>query len=102
RSRGFADFTVQNIDVQLTQERDGYLVTYNIQEGQRFTFGNVSVTTTLPEVDPAVFRQVLNLRAGQSYSPVLIEQDIARIERLATRMGLNFVRVEPRITRNDR
>src|SRR5690606_1957960 len=52
--------------------------------------------------DPAVFRQVLNLRRGQTYSPVSIEQDIARIERLATRMGLNFVRVEPRITRNDR
>lgn len=102
RSRGFADFTVQNIDVQLTQERDGYLITYNIQEGQRFTFGNVSVTSDLPEVDAAAFRQVLNLRTGQSYSPVLIEQDIARIERLATRMGLNFVRVEPRITRNDR
>src|SRR5699024_1309329 len=60
RSRGFADFTVQNIDVQLTQERDGYLITYNIQEGQRFTFGDVSVTSSLPEADPAVFRQVLN------------------------------------------
>ncbi|MBW7922471.1 MAG: outer membrane protein assembly factor BamA [Rubellimicrobium sp.] len=102
RSRGFADFTVQNIDVELTQDRGGYLVTYNIQEGQRFTFGNVGVTSDLPEVDAAAFRQVVHLRSGERYSPVKIEQDIARIERLATRLGLNFVRVEPRITRNDR
>ncbi|MCC7319751.1 MAG: outer membrane protein assembly factor BamA [Rubellimicrobium sp.] len=102
RSRGYADFSVQNVDVELTQARDAWLVTYNIQEGQRFTFGNVSVTSELPEADAETFRQVLHLRSGQVYSPVLIEQDIARIERLATRMGVNFLRVEPRITRNDR
>ena len=101
-SRGFADFTVQNVDVALTRDRSAYLITYNVQEGQRFTFGNISVTSAIPEADAAEFQAALRLQAGVTYSPSLIEADIARLERLALRKGLNFVTIEPRITRNDR
>ena len=101
-SRGYADVVVQNVDVGLTRERDAYLVTWNIQEGQRFTFGNVTVTSSLPEADAAAFRAALRLRPGVVYSPVQIENDIARLERLALRLGIDFLRIEPIITRNDR
>jgi len=37
-----------------------------------------------------------------TYSPALVEQEIARMERLALNQGVDFLRVEPRITRNDR
>jgi len=102
RSRGYVDFQVQNVDVSLTRERDAYLVTYNIQEGQRFRFGNVSVMSEIEEADSLDFEAALRLRSGAYYSPVAIENDIARIERLAIQQGINFMRVEPRITRNDR
>ncbi len=102
QSRGYVDFQVQNVDVSLTRERDAYLITFNVQEGQKFDFGAISVTSDLAEADPAAFEEALRLRTGVTYSPELIERDIARLERLAIRQGLNFVRVEPRITRNDR
>ena len=101
-SRGYADFAVQNVDVALTQDRSAYLITFNVQEGQRFTFGNISVTSAIPEADAAEFQAALRLHTGVVYSPSLIEEDIARLERLALRKGLNFVSIEPRITRNDR
>ena len=102
QSRGYADFQVQNVDVALTRERDAYLITYNVQEGQRFRFGQITTSSEIPEADAAVFREALRLRPGVVYSPALIESDIARLERLALRLGLNFVRIDPRITRNDR
>lgn len=102
QSRGYVDFQVQNVDVSLTRERDAYLITFNVQEGQKFEFGNISVTSEIAGADPEFFQRVLRLRTGVTYSPALIEQDIARIESAALREGLNFVRVEPRITRNDR
>ncbi len=72
------------------------------QEGQQFRFGQVSVSSDLPEVDVPVFQNAVALRSGRVYSPAQVDKDIARLERLAIREGLNFVRVEPRITRNDR
>ena len=101
-SRGYADFVVQNVDVALTRDRSAYLITFNVQEGQRFTFGTVTVTSEIPEADAAVFQAALRLATGDTYSPQSIETDIARLERLALRLGLNFVSVEPRITRDDR
>ena len=102
QSRGYADFTVQNVDVALTRERDAYLVTFNVQEGQQFKFGEITVSSEIPEADAAVFRDALKTRSGATYSPVSVENDISRLEVLATRAGINFLQVEPRITRDDR
>ncbi|MBB5721914.1 outer membrane protein insertion porin family [Loktanella ponticola] len=102
QSRGYADFQVQNVDVALTRERDAYLMTFNVQEGQQFKFGNISVSSAIPEADAEVFRAALKTRPGAVYTPVSLESDISRLELLATRMGINFLQVEPRITRDDR
>ena len=102
QSRGFIDFQVQNVDVALTRERDAYLVTFNVQEGQKFSFGNVTVSSEIPEADAAVFRKAVTVKPGVVYSPTVVDTDIARLERLAIQLGINFVQVDPRITRNDR
>ncbi len=101
-SRGFVDFQVQNVDAALTRERDAFLLTFNVQEGQRFNFGEITVSTDLPGVDAAMFQQVVRTRPGAVYSPVTLETDIQRIERLAIQLGLSFIRADPQITRNDR
>lgn len=101
QSRGYVDFQVQNVDVALTRERDAYLVTFNVQEGQQFTFGNITVTSEIPEADAAVFRNEMRLKPGVVYSPALVDNEIARLERLALRMGINFLQVDPRVTRDN-
>ncbi|OUD08242.1 outer membrane protein assembly factor BamA [Marivivens niveibacter] len=102
QSRGFPDFIVQDVAVQLTSERDAFVVTYNVEEGQRYSIGGVSVTSELNDVvDLAAFNDVIRTRNGDTYSPVSIENDISRLEDLATRLGMQFVQVEPRIVRNE-
>lgn len=101
-SRGYPDFVIQNVDVALTRERDAYLITYNLREGQKFNFGSVTVSSEIAGLDAAPYGDVIRVRSGATYSPVPIETDITRIERLALRQGQNFVRVETRINRNPR
>lgn len=102
QSRGYADFRVQNVDVALTRERDAYLVTFNVQEGQQFRFGNITVRSEIPEADAARFRAAVRTQTGSVYTPVSLESDIERLEILAIQNGINFLQVEPRITRDDR
>ncbi len=101
-SRGYADFQIQNVNVALTRERDAYLITFNLLEGQQFRFGSVGVTSTLPEANAPDYQAVIRTRSGSLYSPTDIENDISRIERLALLNGVNFLTVEPVITRDDR
>ncbi len=100
QSRGYADVRVDSVNAGLTRERDAYLVTFNVTEGQRYDFGQVTVSSAVPEADPAEFQQVIRAGRGQTYSPTAIENDIARIEALALRRGINFLAVDPRITRD--
>jgi outer membrane protein insertion porin family len=100
-SRGFADFTVQSVDVALTRERDAFVITFNIIEGQRYRIGNVTLTSAIPEVDVARYRDAVGLAGGTVYSPVAIDNEITRLEELGYTEGVPFLRVEPRITRDE-
>ena len=101
-SRGYVDMRVNSVNAQLTQERDGYFVGFNVQEGQQFKFGQVSVTSEMPNVDGDAYSSLIKVKPGVVYSPTLVEADIARLETQAIRDGVDFLRVEPRVTRNDR
>jgi outer membrane protein insertion porin family len=101
-SRGYVDFRITGVNAELSQERDAYFVTVNVEEGQQFKVGNVRVTSDLSDVDTDFFQDKIRLNSGKTYSPLLVEYEIARLEKLAIQQGLNFVRVEPRIERNDR
>jgi outer membrane protein insertion porin family len=101
-SRGYIDFRTNAVNAELTQERDGHFIAFNIQEGRQFKFGVVTTTSELDTVDGDEYQAVTKIRQGVVYSPTLVELEIARMERLAMRQGVDFFRVEPRITRNDR
>ena len=101
-SRGYVDMRVNSVNAELTQERDGYFLGFNIQEGQQFQFGTVSVTSEINSVDGDEYAKIVKVRPGVVYSPTLVEAEIARLERQAIRDGVDFMRVEPRVTRNDR
>ena len=100
RSRGFADFKVQAVAPEIARERDAFYITYQIQEGPRYRFGNVGVTSEIPNVDAKAFEAQLRVRPGSYYNPQAVDTTIARMENLATSQGLDFVAVEPRVTRN--
>ena len=101
-SRGYVDFEILSVNSELTRERDAFLITFNIREGQSFEFGEVRAVSLLDDVDDAPFQDAIRVRPGVTYTPTLVENTIARMERRALELGLNFIRVTPRVTRNDR
>lgn len=102
QSRGYVDFRVTSTNAEFARERDAYFVTFNVQEGQQFRFGEVTTISEIDGVDADEFQAILKARPGIVYSPTIVENSIARMERLAVKKGIDFLRVEPRITRNDR
>ena len=101
-SRGYADVQVLDASSDIARERDAYFVTFTIREGQSFDIGQVSTVSEIEGVDAAEFEAVQRIRTGETWSPALIDNNVTRMENLALRKGLNFVRVEPRIIRNER
>jgi outer membrane protein insertion porin family len=101
-SRGYADFRVLSSTPELSPSRDAFFVTFQIEEGQQFRFGQVAVSSDLPEIDLAAYRAELRVRPGDIFSPQTLERQIQRLELLALRQGLSFVRATPVFERNPR
>ncbi|MGB4827568.1 MAG: outer membrane protein assembly factor BamA [Paracoccaceae bacterium] len=102
RSRGYIDFQVLDASAETSRERDASFVTFTIREGLPYTIGQITTVSEVEGIDAAEFIAAQKIRTGQTYNPALIDNNIARMENLALKKGLNFVQVEPRITRDDR
>jgi outer membrane protein insertion porin family len=100
-SRGYIDFQIQSVTSELSKTRDSFFLTFRVQEGQQFSFGKLTSRSDLEDVDTADFEEALKIEPGDIYSPALVENTIVRMERRALELGLDFVRVEPRVTRNN-
>ncbi len=101
-ARGYVDFEILSVASEFSRERNAFFLTVTVKEGQKFSFGQITASSDLPEVDEAAFLAMSKIRPGTTYSPLWVENTIARMENLAVRQGLNFIRVDPQITRNDR
>jgi len=102
RSRGYIDFQVTDATAEVSRERDATFVTFTIVEGLPYKIGKINTVSEIEGLDAAEFEAVQKIRSGQTFNPAVIDNNIARMENLALKKGLNFVRVEPRITRDDR
>lgn len=100
-SRGFLDFQITDATAEIARERDSFFVTFTLREGLQYRVGKVSVVSEYPGVDMAEFEDLIRIRANTVYSPTLIENAVARMESRAARMGYDFLRVDPRFTRDD-
>ena len=100
-SRGFIDFQILSVNAELNQTRDAFFITFQVREGQQFAFGDVSIISDVPDVTTDDFNRALTTQAGDTYSPVAIDNTIERMERQALDLELNFIRIEPKIERDE-
>jgi len=101
-SRGFVNFEILSSTAEFSRERDAFFVMFTIREGQQFRYGEITTTSELSEIDVEEFQSEILIRPGKVYSPLGVDNTITRLERLATQKDLDFIMIEPRVTRNDR
>jgi outer membrane protein insertion porin family len=100
RNRGFFDFRVVASVAELATDKNGFAVTYTIDEGPKYKFGKVTVETELKKLDGNLLAQILPIRAGQLYEDERIEQATDALTFAAGAAGFAFVDVRPRYVPN--
>ncbi|MGZ3273920.1 MAG: outer membrane protein assembly factor BamA [Caulobacteraceae bacterium] len=100
RNRGYYDFHVLSAVAELVPEKNGFNVTYVLEEGGKYKFGKVTVETDLKRLNPAQLQRLLPIREGQQYQEDLIERSTDAMTFAAGAAGFAFVDVRPRYTAN--
>jgi len=97
-NRGYADFRVISSNAQLVDNK--YTITFTVDEGQRYTFGDVSIESSVPGIDINALQSALATRSGAVYSASDVEKSIIDLTEKVAGFGYAFARVTPRGNRD--
>ncbi|PBB21686.1 outer membrane protein assembly factor BamA [Mesorhizobium sp. WSM4313] len=99
-NHGYADFQVVSAVGELDDATNKYTVTITVQEGDRYTFGDVSVESTIPEVDSKSLESAVETHKGDVYNAKDVEDSIVALTEKVAGSGYAFAQVTPRGDRN--
>ena len=99
-SEGYADFRLVSAVAELAPARDGFLITFTLDEGQRYKFGTVDVSNELPAINTDFLKSLLKTKTGDWYNADLVESSISSITDGLGNLGYAFVDVQPQVRRN--
>jgi outer membrane protein insertion porin family len=99
-SRGYADFRVVSAVAELTPDREGFFITFTVEEGERYKFGKIGVETELRDLNPEALRDRLTTATGDWYNAEEVENSITNLTNAVGDLQYAFVDIQPRIVRN--
>ena len=86
-TEGYADFRVISAVAELTPDRRDFIITYVVEEGERYKFGDVNVESEIRDVPADSVRPLLPMRTGDWYNAKQIEDTVDRITETAGLLG---------------
>jgi outer membrane protein insertion porin family len=100
RNRGYFDFRAISSVAELAPDKNGFVVTYTLDEGPEYHFGKVSVETELQKLDKNVLQALVPIHQGELYEDQRVEQATDALTFAAGAAGFAFVDVRPRTVRH--
>ncbi|MEO0881759.1 MAG: outer membrane protein assembly factor BamA [Pseudomonadota bacterium] len=100
QNRGYYDFRVTSAVAELTPDQKDWYITFTIDEGRQYDFGEIKVQTSLDKLDGEQLVRTVPIQEGELYEGDLIEQSIDNLTAAAGISGYAFVDVIPRIEPN--
>ena len=100
QNKGYYDFRVISAVADLTPDREDFYVTYTIDEGELYTFGEVKVETALDKLNAEALTRAVPFKDGDLFRGDAIEDTIDTLTYAAGIAGYAFVDVTPRLERD--
>lgn len=67
-SEGYADFRVVSSVAELTPDREGFVITVTMEEGEKYKYGKIDVVSQLKDLDPESLRSMVAAVEGRDYN----------------------------------
>jgi outer membrane protein insertion porin family len=93
---GYADFQIVNSNARFDEAAGGWVVDIQIDEGQQYQVGNVSVDSSLRDVDTEALRRYVATSTGDTYNAEAVEKTLVALTTEVARRGHAFAQVRPR------
>jgi outer membrane protein insertion porin family len=98
-ANGYVDFQVISSVAELTPSRDGFIITFTVEEGDRYDIGSVKVVSNLPNVDGKLLQEEVTIEIGDHYSIDRVDETVDVLTDTIGNSGVAFYDVVPKVTR---
>lgn len=95
---GYADVQVTAANAELDRDGSGFFLTYSIEEGEQYDFGDINVESTVAAIDASRFKGELLTESGNTYNASQIEKSVEKLTTAISQQGFAFARVRPQAT----
>ena len=99
-SEGYADFRVVSAVAELTPQRDGFLITFTIEEGERYKFGKIDVISAIKDVPATQLKPLVTVHQGDWYNADQVDKTISALTDALGNRGYAFIEIDPRVKRD--
>jgi outer membrane protein insertion porin family len=100
RSKGYADASVSIAKAEYDAAANGFVVTFSIDEGTLYHFGDVSVVCNIPDLDPEKLRRMAAIRTGAVFNGNALDKTSEVLAVEMAKLGYPFAQAVPRINRD--
>jgi outer membrane protein insertion porin family len=97
---GYADFQVKSAHAELSPEKDAFYVTFVVEEGEQYNFGEVRVANELKEKDTLDFAEQITTQTGDTYDAGAVETTVDAMTKKLGDLGYAFVDIQPKLEKD--
>lgn len=97
---GFADVRIVSAAGEFDPDRKGFVITFMIDEGPQYHFGDVQIQSNVAAVPGDTLRYKLRVEAGRVYNADAVEKSVEETSIEVARRGYPFAAVRTRADRN--
>ncbi|MEM7071543.1 MAG: outer membrane protein assembly factor BamA, partial [Pseudomonadota bacterium] len=98
---GFIDFRVISAVAELTEDLSSFTLTFTLNEGQRFRFGDIGIISRIPDIKTQPLFEHITADEDDWYDISLIDESILNLIGEAGNLGYPFVTVNLDVNRDD-
>lgn len=99
-SKGYADASVTSANAEYDAAAKGFTLTFSIDEGSLYHFGEVSVICNVPGLNPEKLRPLLVARRGAVFDGNALDKSTEILSIELAKLGFPFAQATPRTTRD--
>ncbi len=99
-TNGYADFRVISAVAELTSNKQDFIITYVVEEGERYKFGDVDVKSEIRDFQPEMLKKLLPMKTGDWYDAKQVEDTVESLSETAGLFGYAFADINPEFRRD--
>ncbi|MEM7774040.1 MAG: outer membrane protein assembly factor BamA [Pseudomonadota bacterium] len=97
---GYADAQVVSASAELDREGSGFFITFVVDEGELYKFGDVRIENTLQEFNPNTLQGEILTLSGAEFNASQINKTVEKMTLRVAEQGFAFARVRAQSYRN--